>query len=71
MIVRDYGADDAREVCRPFYETVRAVNLGDCSPEQVRAWAPAPQGAGGTRWSPRGAARWLASPSWKGTGLWT
>lgn len=37
MIVRDYGADDAREVCRPFYETVRAVNLGDCSPEQVRA----------------------------------
>jgi putative acetyltransferase len=42
VIVRDYGAHDAREVCRLFYETVRAVNLGDYSPEQVRAWASAP-----------------------------
>ena len=42
LIVRDYGADDAWEICQLFYETVRAVNLGDYSPEQVRAWAPAP-----------------------------
>ena len=42
VIVRDYGRDDAQEICRLFYETVRSVNLGDYSPEQVRAWAPAP-----------------------------
>jgi putative acetyltransferase len=42
LIVRDYRAGDAGEICRLFYETVRAVNLGDYSPEQVRAWAPAP-----------------------------
>ena len=42
VIVRDYARDDAREICHLFYETVRTVNLGDYSPEQVRAWAPAP-----------------------------
>ncbi|QIN81406.1 GNAT family N-acetyltransferase [Rubrobacter tropicus] len=42
MIVRDYREHDAGEICRLFYGTVRAVNLGDYSPEQVRAWAPAP-----------------------------
>jgi putative acetyltransferase len=41
VIVRDYGREDAREICHLFYETVHAVNLGDYSPEQVRAWAPA------------------------------
>ncbi len=41
-IVRDYTEDDAGPICRLFYETVRSVNLGDYSPEQVRAWAPAP-----------------------------
>lgn len=41
-IVRDYREDDAEAVCRLFYETVRSVNLGDYSPEQVRAWAPVP-----------------------------
>lgn len=40
--VRDYVRGDAEEICRLFYETVREVNLGDYSPEQVRAWAPAP-----------------------------
>lgn len=39
-VVRDYEAGDAEPICRLFYETVRAVNLGDYSPEQVRAWAP-------------------------------
>lgn len=41
-IVRDYREDDAGPICRLFFETVRSVNLGDYSPEQVRAWAPAP-----------------------------
>ncbi len=41
-VVRDYEHDDAGPVCRLFYETVRTVNLGDYSPEQVRAWAPEP-----------------------------
>ena len=42
VIVRDYAGNDAGEICRLFYETVRAVNLKDYSPEQVQAWAPAP-----------------------------
>ena len=42
MIVRNYVGGDAEGICRLFYETVHAVNLGDYSPEQVRAWAPAP-----------------------------
>ena len=37
--VRDYERGDAEGICRLFYETVRTVNLGDYSPEQVRAWA--------------------------------
>ncbi len=39
-VVRDYERGDAGPICRLFYETVHAVNLGDYSPEQVRAWAP-------------------------------
>ncbi|CAA9475846.1 MAG: hypothetical protein AVDCRST_MAG02-4107 [uncultured Rubrobacteraceae bacterium] len=42
VTVRDYERGDAEGICRLFYETVRGVNLGDYSPEQVRAWAPAP-----------------------------
>ena len=41
-VVRDYERDDTGPICRLFYETVRTVNLGDYSPEQVRAWAPEP-----------------------------
>lgn len=41
VIVRGYERGDAEGICRLFYETVREVNLGDYSPEQVRAWAPA------------------------------
>ncbi len=39
-VVRDYEPGDAGPICRLFYETVRTVNLGDYSSEQVRAWAP-------------------------------
>lgn len=42
MVVRDYEVGDAQGICRLFFETVRAVNLGDYTPEQVQAWAPAP-----------------------------
>ena len=41
-VVRDYGSGDTGPICRLFYETFRTVNLGDYSPEQVRAWAPKP-----------------------------
>lgn len=41
MRVRDYRREDAEAIVRLFFETVRAVNLGDYSPEQVAAWAPA------------------------------
>ncbi len=41
-VVRGYEREDAGPICRLFYETVRTVNLGDYSPEQVRAWAPEP-----------------------------
>ena len=44
VIARDYRRGDADPICRLFFETVRAVNLGDYSPEQVRAWAPAVSG---------------------------
>ncbi len=40
LIVRDYTRNDAREICALFFETVRAVPLGDYSREQVEAWAP-------------------------------
>jgi putative acetyltransferase len=39
-VIRDYEEGDAGPICRLFYETVHAVNLGDYSPEQVQAWAP-------------------------------
>lgn len=40
--VRDYRREDAGPICRLFYETVHSVNLKAYSPEQARAWAPAP-----------------------------
>jgi len=39
-VVRDYERGDAEGICRLFYETVHAANLGDYWPEKVRAWAP-------------------------------
>ena len=38
--IRSYEAGDAPALARLFYETVHAVNRGDYSPEQLRAWAP-------------------------------
>jgi putative acetyltransferase len=38
--IRAYREGDAPILACLFFETVRAVNLKDYSPEQVRAWAP-------------------------------
>lgn len=38
--IRDYEAEDASEIVRLFYETVRSVNRAHYSEEQVAAWAP-------------------------------
>ncbi len=38
--IRDYRGEDAPEIARLFYETVRSVNRADYSEEQVEAWAP-------------------------------
>jgi putative acetyltransferase len=38
--IRDYDAEDAPEIVRLFYGTVRTVNRTDYSDEQVEAWAP-------------------------------
>jgi putative acetyltransferase len=41
MKIRDYDAQDAPQITRLFYETVRSVNRADYySEEQVEAWAP-------------------------------
>ena len=38
--IRCYEAEDALQIARLFYETVRSVNRADYSEEQVQAWAP-------------------------------
>jgi putative acetyltransferase len=39
--IRDFRGEDAAALARLFFDTVRTVNLGDYSREQVEAWAPA------------------------------
>jgi len=38
--IRDFREEDAAVLARLFFDTVRTVNLGDYSQEQVEAWAP-------------------------------
>ena len=38
--IRDYGASNAPQLTRLFYETVRKVNRADYSEKQVEAWVP-------------------------------
>jgi putative acetyltransferase len=38
--IRNYNLRDAPEIVQLFFETVRSVNRGDYSEEQLRAWAP-------------------------------
>lgn len=40
MNIRPFTPADAAAVVSLFRDTVRRVNLGDYTPEQVRAWAP-------------------------------
>jgi putative acetyltransferase len=41
MQIRNYQRGDAEAIVQLFYETIHTVNLGDYSPAQVDAWAPA------------------------------
>ncbi len=45
MFVRPYHRRDAEAIVALFFATVRSVNIGDYTEEQVRAWAPAPPDA--------------------------
>lgn len=38
--IRLFAPPDADQIARLFHETVRQVNLGDYSSDQVEAWAP-------------------------------
>ena len=40
MTIRDYRPDDTEVLIKLFRGTVRQVNLGDYSSDQVAAWAP-------------------------------
>lgn len=40
MIVRRFQVQDAEQVAQLFHDTIRTVNLGDYTQEQVEAWAP-------------------------------
>jgi len=53
--VRGYEAEDAPEIARLFYETVRSVNRAHYSDEQLAAWAPEVPDA--RRWHERMSAR--------------
>jgi hypothetical protein len=33
---------DTEQIAQLFHDTIRTVNLGDYTPEQVEAWPPAP-----------------------------
>lgn len=41
MIIRLFNQSDAEPLLHLFFNTIRTVNLGDYSQEQVEAWAPA------------------------------
>ena len=41
MLIQDYQSGDAPAIVRLFHETIHRINLGDYSPAQVDAWAPA------------------------------
>lgn len=39
MILREYKSADCAQLAQLFYETVHTINILDCSPDQVDAWA--------------------------------
>lgn len=40
MNIRRFQSTDAGQIAQLFHDTIRTVNLGDYSEEQVKAWAP-------------------------------
>ena len=40
MRIRRVRRADIPQIARRYYETVHRVNARDCSPQQIRAWAP-------------------------------
>src|SRR5262249_31229689 len=41
MLLRRFELRDAEQIAQLFHDTIRIVNLGDYTQEQVEAWAPA------------------------------
>lgn len=40
MKIRRFQTSDANKIAQLFHDTIRNVNLGDYSEEQIKAWAP-------------------------------
>lgn len=40
MNIRKFQPSDADQIAQLFHDTIRTVNLGDYTEEQVKAWAP-------------------------------
>ena len=41
MIIRRFERRDTEQIAQLFHDTIRIVNIGDYTQEQVEAWAPA------------------------------
>lgn len=50
MIIRSYRETDAVSLLHLFYQTIRTINLGDYTQEQVEAWAPELQTVDELKW---------------------
>ncbi len=55
LVIRDATAEDADDLAKLFYGTVRHVNSRDYSSEQIQAWAPSVKSA--SSWAERQATR--------------
>ena len=40
MKIRRFQLSDAEQIAQLFHNTIRSVNLGDYTEEQLKAWAP-------------------------------
>lgn len=50
MIIRTFKDSDAEPLLHLFFHTIRTVNLGDYTQEQVEAWAPDLKSVDHKRW---------------------
>jgi putative acetyltransferase len=69
MIIRRYSDDDLESMVALFTNTVRRVNLGDYSPDQVVAWAPQPPDLDHWRRRVTGLTIWVAETDKQMTGF--